>query len=73
METRISANQIFTLFKWVVESTLIAYFLFSRAVARFYEIMDILNEIMKEVNEVHSELPYRFLLYQEEVCGILLR
>ena len=66
METRISANQIFTLFKWVVESTLIAYFLFPRAVARFYEIM-------KEVNEVHFELLYRFLLYQEEVCGILLR
>ena len=73
METRISANQIFTLFKCVGESTLIAYFLFSRAVARFYEIMDILNEVIKEVNEVHFELLYRFLLYQEEVCGILLR
>ena len=73
METRISANQIFTHFKWIVESTLIAYFLFSRTVARFYEIMDILKEVMKEVNEVHSELLHRFLLYQEEVCGILLR
>ena len=73
METRISSNQIFKLFKWVVESTLIAYFLFSRAVARFYEIMNILNEVIKEVNEVHFELLYRFLLYQEEVCGILLR
>ena len=73
METRISANQIFTLFKCVGESTLIAYFLFSHAIARFYGTMDILKEVMKEVNEVHSELLHRFLLYQEEVCGILLR
>ena len=57
---RISANQIFTLFKYVVENTLIAYFLFSRAVARFYEIMDILKEVMREVNEVHFESRYRF-------------
>ena len=57
---RISANQIFTLFKCVVESTLIAYFLFSRAIARFYEIIDILKEVMREVNEVHFESQYRF-------------
>lgn len=70
---RISANQIFTLFKRVVENTLITYFLFSRAIARIYGTMDILKEVMREVNEVHSELLHRFLLYQEEVCGILLR
>ena len=57
---RISANQIVTLFKCVGESTLIAYFLFSRAIARFYEIIDILKEVMREVNEVHFESQYRF-------------
>ena len=57
---RISANQIVTYFKCVVESTLIAYFLFSRAIARFYEIIDILKEVMREVNEVHFESQYRF-------------
>ena len=57
---RISANQIVTLFKCVGESTLIAYFLFSRAIARFYGTMDILKEVMREVNEVHFESRYRF-------------